>query len=625
VAEQFPFTGLCWLLTVDAAQDLRGSCILSREPIPDLPTATQSSAEPQPRGADAARWKILVDAIEQLSAARNFARIIDIVKHAARRVASADGATVVLREDNLCYYVEEDAISPLWKGHKFPMHSCISGWAMANRQVVVVPDIYADARIPHDAYRPTFVKSLVMIPVRVEDPLAAIGTYWAKPYVPDAAEVELLESLARATAIAISNVNLETSLREAALRAEQQAAEIERAAQEMQQAAARQHDAEAQLRQAHKMEAIGQLTGGIAHDFNNLLTVVVGNLDTLIPRLQQVEERKLAEEALSGALRGAELTRQLLMFARRQDLAPAPTDVSHLLQDTGTMLRRTLGDAITLSIKVPTDLWWCQIDAGQLENALLNIAINARDAMPEGGALTIEASPLHIDAALLDGRSEIGPGDYVKISVTDSGCGIPADIRERVFEPFFTTKNVGEGTGLGLAMVYSFAKQSDGHVSLYSEVGVGTTINLYLPRSLVEGDVRPGGDGFPVARVGHETILVVDDHDAVRQMSSATLTGLGYQVIEARDAGEAIDILHRHTPIDLVFTDIAMPGGLSGFDLAKHVVHNHPKTKVVLVSGFAENASRERGNVPAHIKLLAKPFRRQELADCIRDTLDAPL
>jgi signal transduction histidine kinase len=464
-----------------------------------------------------------------------------------------------------------------------------------------------------------------MIPVRVEDPLAAIGAYWAKHYVPDVAEVELLESLARATAIAISNVNLEISLREAAVKAEHQAVEIERAAQEMQQAATRQRHAEDQLRQAQKMEAIGQLTGGIAHDFNNLLTIVVGNLDALIPRLRQVEERNLAEEALGGALRGAELTRQLLMFARRQDLAPAPTDVARLLEETGTMLRRTLGDAISLTVKVPSDLWWCQADAGQLENALLNIAINARDAMPEGGPLTIEASAIHIDAALPDGRGEIAPGDYVKISITDSGCGIPADIRDRVFEPFFTTKGVGQGTGLGLAMVYGFAKQSDGHLSLYSEVGVGTTVNLYLPRSLAEAAVRPRADGFPVARVGHETILVVDDHDAVRQVSSATLKGLGYQVIEARDAGEAIDILHRHKSIDLVFSDIAMPGGLSGFDLAKHVVHNHPKTKIVLVSGFAENASRERGNVPAHIKLLSKPFRRQELADCIRDTLDAPL
>ena len=593
---------------------------MSLEYIQDQPAANETIAQPLHAGANSARWKILVDAIEQLSAARNFARIIDIVKHAGRRIASADGATVVLREGNLCYYVDEDAISPLWKGHKFPMHSCISGWAMANKQVAVVPDIYADARIPHDAYRPTFVKSLVMIPVRVEDPLAAIGAYWANNYTPDAAEVELLESLARATAIAISNVNLEISLREAAVKAEHQAVEIERASQEMQQSVLRQRQAEEQLRQAQKMEAIGQLTGGIAHDFNNLLTIVVGNLDALIPRLNAGDDRGLAEEALGGALRGAELTRQLLMFARRQDLAPAPTDVGRKLQETGAMLRRTLGDAISLTIKAPHDLWWCQTDAGQLENALLNIAINARDAMPNGGPLTIEASPVHFDD--VDAHADLAPGDYVKISITDSGQGIPADIRERVFEPFFTTKGAGQGTGLGLAMVYGFAKHSGGHVSLYSEMGVGTTVNLYLPRAQAEAAAQPRNDGFPVARVGHETILVVDDHEAVRKVSTSTLKELGYQVIEAGDAGEAIDILHRRSPIDLVFTDIAMPGGLSGFDLAKHVVHNHPKTKVVLVSGFAENASRERGNVPAHIKLLSKPFRRQELAECIRDTLD---
>lgn len=596
---------------------------MSFEPTPDSPAANETNAQPLRAGANAARWKILVDAIEQLSAARNFARIVDIVKYAGRRIASADGATVVLREGNLCYYVDEDAISPLWKGHKFPMSSCISGWSMTNKQVVIVPDIYVDARIPHDAYRPTFVKSLVMIPVRVEDPLAAIGAYWASHYVPDEAEVELLESLARATAIAISNVNLEISLREAAVKAEHQAVEIERAAQEMQQAAQRQRQAEEQLRQSQKMEAIGQLTGGIAHDFNNLLTVVVGNLDTLIPRLKANDERGLAEEALGGALRGAELTRQLLMFARRQDLAPAPTDVARKLQETGAMLRRTLGDAISLSIKLPDDLWWCQTDAGQLENALLNLAINARDAMPDGGPLTIEASALHIDT--IDAHVNLAPGDYVKISVTDGGCGIAADIRDRVFEPFFTTKSAGQGTGLGLAMVYGFAKQSGGHLSLYSEVGVGTTLNLYLPRAQAKTASAPRGDGFPVARVGHETILVVDDHDAVRKVSSTTLRELGYQVIEARDAGDAIDILHRRAPIDLVFSDIAMPGGLSGFDLAKHVVHNHPKVKIVLVSGFAENASRERGNVPAHIKLLSKPFRRQELADSIREALDGSI
>lgn len=585
--------------------------------------ANETIAQPLD-AASGARWRVLVEAIEQLSAARNFARITDIVKHAGRRIASADGATVVLREGDLCYYVDEDAISPLWKGHKFPMRSCISGWAMNNRQVAIVPDIYADSRIPHDAYRPTFVRSLVMIPVRVDDPLAAIGAYWATHYTPSAAEVELLESLARATATAISNVNLEISLREAAVRAEHQTVEIERAHQATQAAALRHSQAEDLLRQSQKMEAIGQLTGGIAHDFNNLLSIVVGNLDTLIPRLSRSDDRDLAEEALNGALRGSDLTRQLLMFARRQDLAPISTDIAHKLQDTGRMLRRTLGDAISLSVKVPSDLWWCLTDAGQLDNALLNIAINARDAMTAGGPLTIEASNVHVDAALPDGRSDIAPGDYVKISVTDTGSGIPAEIRDRVFEPFFTTKSAGQGTGLGLAMVYGFAKQSGGHLSLYSELGIGTTVNLYLPRAEPERMmVTTRIEGFPVPRVGHETILVVDDHDAVRKMSCTTLKELGYQVIEACDASEAIDILLRRSPIDLVFSDIAMPGGLSGFDLAKHVVHNHPKTKVVLVSGFAENASRDRGNVPEHIRLLSKPFRRQELAECIRDTLDA--
>nr|WP_298689891.1 ATP-binding protein [uncultured Dongia sp.] len=573
--------------------------------------------------SDRPSWHILIDAIEKLSAARNFARVIDIVKQAARQIAGADGATVVLREGEHCYYVDEDAISPLWKGHKFPMNSCISGWAMTNRAVAVIPDIYLDDRIPHDAYRPTFVKSLVMVPVRVDDPLAAIGVYWAKQFTPGPDEIALLESLARATATAIANVNLEISLRETAAKAEAQAEQIRLARETSQTATARQAHIEEQLRQAQKMEAIGQLTGGIAHDFNNLLSIIVGNLDTLTPRLRDPVERDLANEALNGALRGAELTKQLLMFARRQELAPAPTDVGLLMRESATLLGRTLGDSIAVTVSAASDLWLCLADPNQIDMAVLNLAINARDAMPDGGTLTIETSNVHLDASYADSKPEVMAGDYVKIAVSDTGCGMAPDVLQRVFEPFFTTKNAGQGTGLGLSMVYGFAKQSGGHLSIYSEVGFGTTVNLYLPRATqaMQPALRKEDD-FPLSRIGHEIILVVDDHDAVRKTSVMALKGLGYHVLEAKDAGEAIDILASRTKVDLVFSDVAMPGGLSGFDLAKHVLFNHPTTKVVLVTGFAEGAARDRGNVPAHVKLLSKPFRRAELAGCIRDTLD---
>jgi signal transduction histidine kinase len=585
---------------------------------PDLPGRTLvENAAVQPA------WRMLVEAIEQLSAARNFARVIDIVKHTARGISGADGVTVVLREGELCYYVDEEAIGPLWKGHKFPMQSCISGWAMLNKQSVVVPDIYADPRIPHDAYRPTFVKSLVMIPVRVEDPLAAIGAYWARHYIPDAEEVALLESLARVTATAIANVNLETSLRALAATANEQTAEIRRAYEDAQKNAARQQHVEEQLRQAQKMEAVGQLTGGLAHDFNNILSIVIGNLESLMARVKDPIERELAEEAIAGALRGSELTKQLLIFARRQKLDPAPTDVGPMLKESSIMLGRMLGDTITVGANVAAGLWPCLADSNQIETALLNLAINARDAMPEGGTLTIEASNAHLDASYAGSRQEVTAGDYVKIAVSDTGTGMPPEILERVFEPFFTTKRAGQGTGLGLSMVYGFAKQSGGHLAAYSEMGLGTTINLYLPRAASDAKVAAAvPEPFPLSRIGHETVLVVDDQDAVRKTAVMALKDLGYHVLEASDAGEAIDLLAKPAPIDLVFSDVAMPGGLSGFDLARHVLHNCPKTKVVLVTGFAEGAARDRGNVPEQVRLLSKPYRRHELASCIREVLD---
>lgn len=590
---------------------------------PELPVRQSGDPDQDIAVLQRATWHTLIDAIEQLSAARNFARVIDIVKHAARKISGADGVTIVLREGQSCYYVDEEAIGPLWKGHKFPMSSCISGWAMLNKQSVVVPDIYADPRIPHDAYRPTFVKSLVMIPVRLEDPLAAIGAYWARHYVPDAEEVALLESLARATATAIANVNLEASLREMAAAATEQAEEIRRAYDEVKQNAARQQHVEDQLRQAQKMEAVGQLTGGIAHDFNNILSIVVGNLESLVGRLADPISRELAEEAIGGALRGSELTKQLLIFARRQQLDPTPTDITRLLKESGVMLGRMLGDTITVTVNTPQGLWPCLADPNQIETAILNLAINARDAMPDGGALTIEASNVHLDASYAGSKQEVTEGDYVRIAVSDTGSGMPPEILERVFEPFFTTKKPGHGTGLGLSMVYGFAKQSGGHLGAYSEMGLGTTVNLYLPRAMAEAAaVAPMDDKFPLSRIGHETILVVDDQDAVRKTAVMGLKDLGYHVLEARDAGEAIDLLAKKVRIDLVFSDIAMPGGLSGFDLAKHVLHNHPQIKVILVTGFAEGAARDRGNVPEQVRLLSKPYRRHELASCIRDVLD---
>lgn len=382
---------------------------------------------------------------------------------------------------------------------------------------------------------------------------------------------------------------------------------------------------EASLRQAQKMEAVGQLTGGVAHDFNNLLSVVIGNIDTLLPHLKAPDDIDLANEALNGALRGAALTRQMLAFARRQALDPKNIDLAQHLPQIATMLRRTLGENIAVTSHCASDLWPCLVDAGQLDSVLLNFAINARDAMPSGGNLTIEASNIHLDGQYAATNAEVTPGDYVRIAVTDDGQGIPPEILGRVMEPFFTTKAPGQGTGLGLSMAFGFAKQSGGHLKIYSEVGHGTTINLYLPRAGM-GTEQPAAGRIESTSLpkGRETILVVDDNEAVRKTAARQLDDLGYQVIEAANGHDALDLLARGNGIDLLFSDVVMPGGLSGFDLAAKATELYPALRILLVTGFAEAAIKNSAAKGADVQLLSKPYRRQELAERIRKMLDTP-
>jgi PAS domain S-box-containing protein len=382
---------------------------------------------------------------------------------------------------------------------------------------------------------------------------------------------------------------------------------------------------EATLRQAQKMEAVGQLTGGVAHDFNNLLGIVIGNIDTLLPRLTAPGDIELANEALNGALRGAALTRQMLAFARRQALNPATLELgSHLAQFT-TLLRRTLGEHITVETHCAAGLWPCLVDAGQLDNVLLNCAINARDAMPQVGTLTIEASNTQLDAQYAAGDTDVAPGDYVRIAVSDNGQGIAPEIIGRVMEPFFTTKPIGQGTGLGLSMAFGFAKQSGGHLKIYSELGHGTTVNLYLPRARSADNQAPANDtnAVPLPQ-GSECILLADDNEAVRRTAARQLHELGYQVIEAVDGPAALDILVGGAPVDLLFSDVVMPGGLSGFDLAAKATELYPALKVLLVSGFAETAVRNSAAPERQVELMSKPYRLRELAVRLRAVLDAP-
>lgn len=381
--------------------------------------------------------------------------------------------------------------------------------------------------------------------------------------------------------------------------------------------------AEEQLRQAQKMDAIGNLTGGVAHDFNNMLTIILGNLDLLADMVaDDGEKRELVEAALHAGERGEDLTRQLLTFSRRQSLSPTRVLIGELVTGLVKLLGRTLGPGIEITLALEDDIWPVRIDPAQLESALANLAVNARDAMPNGGRLTIDASNVSVDAVYAGQRIEMDPGDYVRLDVSDSGSGIPADIRNRIFEPFFTTKEVGKGTGLGLAMVFGFIKQSGGHIAVYSEVGVGTTFQLYLPRTPEPaGSARVVDDGSDLPRaVDGETVLLVDDEGAVRKTAAAHMRALGYAVLEAEDGAGGIAQLLRRQRIDILFSDIAMPGGMYGTELARRAREMRPDLKVVLTSGFAD--PKLLRDCDTATRVLQKPFRRDVLARALREELD---
>ncbi len=383
------------------------------------------------------------------------------------------------------------------------------------------------------------------------------------------------------------------------------------------------HRMEDELRQAQKMEAVGQLTGGIAHDFNNLLTVISGNLEMIENRIDDDKLRELLREAQNATTDGAKLTEQLLAFGRRQPLNPKLTDVGKLIADFSDLLRRTLGEAIELRTVVKGASNQALVDASQLQNVLLNLALNARDAMPRGGSLTVEISPAKLDLDYVQMYPELRTGDYVLVSVTDSGIGMSAEVKARAFEPFFTTKGPGSGTGLGLSMVYGFVKQSGGHIQLYSEPGQGTSVRFFLPA--VHGD-RIGGKiakpaaGDEILR-GHEAILVVEDDPRVRRVAVSRLKDAGYQVVEAETAAQALILLAEHPDIALLFTDIAMPGGMTGDELAREVRAMRPDIKILFTSGYAEPriAGRELARARSWLK---KPYTAMELAARLRELLD---
>jgi signal transduction histidine kinase len=450
----------------------------------------------------------------------------------------------------------------------------------------------------------------------------------ARVHIALARERSATEAATHATHLAKALDGARKDVSATSLRLQQLNATLEqRVAEEI----ARRNEAEAALRQAQKLEAIGQLTGGVAHDFNNLLTVIMGGLETIGRQIASMSDapqlaRIMRAQAMAhhASQRAATLTARLLAFSRRQPLDPKSIDVDRLLAGMTELLNSTLGERVRLEIVGNAGLWSALADASELEHAILNLAVNARDAMPGGGRLTIETGNTWLDDEYVTALPEPVPsGQYVLVAVTDTGSGMDKATVDRVFEPFFTTKDVGKGTGLGLSQVYGFVRQTGGHIRIYSELGHGTTVKIYLPRSQTDPDEQVNRIP-PTATMlrGNEAILVVEDHDDLRAYSSGVLRDLGYQVFEAADAASAIGFLESSRTIDLLFTDVVLPDNLHGKNIADHARRLHPTIKVLFTTGYTRNAIVHNGRLDAGVNLLSKPFTFRALAEKVRKILD---
>lgn len=385
------------------------------------------------------------------------------------------------------------------------------------------------------------------------------------------------------------------------------------------------HNEEA-LRQSQKMEAVGQLTGGIAHDFNNMLTGIIGSLELLRRRVSRGkldDLDSLIDLGVTSANRAAGLTHRLLAFSRRQSLDSKPVEINQLVVSMGELLQRSINESIKLDMRLTGELWTAEADPNQLESALLNLVINARDAMPGGGQLLVETSNRHLDNVFTAAYGTSTPGDYVELSVSDTGCGIPENVMGRVFDPFFTTKPIGQGTGLGLSMIYGFARQSRGHVTLHSEVGKGTTVSLFLPRFIGEITANlPADPALPPFANAGETVLIVEDDPAVRVLVSAVLKELGYAFVEASDADTAVPIIESDQRIDLMISDVGLPG-MNGRQLAEIGRQIRPDLKVLFITGYAEHAAVRGGFLDPGMQLITKPFTFDLLTAKVREMIRA--
>jgi two-component system NtrC family sensor kinase len=399
---------------------------------------------------------------------------------------------------------------------------------------------------------------------------------------------------------------------------------------QLQQEVARRERTELALQQALKMEAVGRLTGGVAHDFNNLLTAILGNVDLALRRVPEGDERlrRSLNSARQASERAASLVQRLLAFSRQHPLEEKAVDVNRLVQGMSELLRRTIGETITVETVLAGGLWKTAVDPNQLENALLNLAVNARDAMPDGGRLTIETANTYLDESYVAANAaDVPHGQYVLVAVSDTGAGMSKDVIERAFEPFFTTKPTGAGTGLGLSMVYGFVKQSRGHIKIYSEAGEGTSIKIYLPRLTDESTVEPWAPNEPPHSVEAsakrpERILLVEDDEEVNRFSSEVLRDEGYEVISTHEAASGLRLLDANPDVRLLFTDVVLPGGMNGRQLANEALRRRPDIKVLFTTGYTRNAIIHHGRLDADVDLLTKPFTSDALARKVRQILD---